>query len=107
MRTRSTVTSARGKRESRLEILSVMAVELKKSSCKMNTDIPIIQTIQAVFRIRIQSGQWNSEFGSRRAKMTRKNREKLRNFMFCVTNVLFWRMKASPVAWTSFMEAYG
>jgi hypothetical protein len=30
MRTRSTVTSASGKRESRLEILSVMAVELKK-----------------------------------------------------------------------------
>jgi hypothetical protein len=58
MRTRSTVTSASGKRESRLEILSVMAVELKKSSCKTNTDILIIQILQAVFRIRIKSGQW-------------------------------------------------
>jgi hypothetical protein len=34
MRTRSTVTSASGKRESRLEILSVMAVELKKVVAK-------------------------------------------------------------------------
>jgi hypothetical protein len=39
-------------------------------------------------RIRIRIGS-----GSRRAKMTHKNIEKLINF------------EASPVAWTSFMEA--
>ncbi len=43
--------------------------------------------------------------GSRRAKMTRKSRKKLRNFMFEMLDVLFWQLKDSFVTWTSFMEA--
>ncbi len=38
--------------------------------------------------------------------MTHKNRKKLINFISEVLDVLFWGLKASPVAWTSFMEAY-
>jgi hypothetical protein len=39
--------------------------------------------------------------------MTHKNRKKYRIFMFEVLDVLFWGLKASPVAWTSFMEVEG
>jgi hypothetical protein len=38
--------------------------------------------------------------------MTHKNRKKLINFEFFeVLEVLFGGLKASPVAWTSFMDA--
>ncbi len=37
--------------------------------------------------------------------MTHNNRKKFKNFMFQVLDVLFWGMKAFPVAWTSFKEA--
>jgi len=37
--------------------------------------------------------------GSRRAKMNQKHRKKLINFIFEVLDVLFWGLKASPVAW--------
>jgi hypothetical protein len=43
--------------------------------------------------------------GSKRAKMTHKNRKKLRNSCFEVKDVLLSGLKASPVALTSFMEA--
>jgi hypothetical protein len=41
--------------------------------------------------------------GSMRAKMTHKNIKKFRNrnFMLEVLDVLFWGLKASPVAWKS------
>jgi hypothetical protein len=39
--------------------------------------------------------------------MTHKNRKQLRNFMYEVLDVLFCGLKASPVAWTTFMEASG
>ncbi len=44
-----------------------------------------------------------SEFGSRRAKMTHKNKKKLKNFMFWSAG---W-MKAFPVAWTFFCRGVG
>jgi hypothetical protein len=59
--------------------------------------------------IRIGSGfhqvSWS---GSRRPKMTHRNKKKLRNFMFWfeVLIVLFWGLIAFSVAWTSFMDAY-
>ncbi len=56
----------------------------------------------------IRSVDSESGSGSRRAKMmTHKNR--ILNFMFWVLDVLFWGLKASPVAWTSFgfMEVKG
>jgi hypothetical protein len=37
-------------------------------------------------------------------KMTQKNIKKVINFIFEVLDVLFLGLKASPVAWTSFME---
>jgi hypothetical protein len=36
--------------------------------------------------------------------MTYKNRKKLRNYMFLNAGVLLGGLKASPVAWMSFME---
>jgi hypothetical protein len=42
---------------------------------------------------------------SMRAKITLKSRKKLRNSCFEVLDVLFSELKASSVAWTSFMEA--
>jgi hypothetical protein len=48
---------------------------------------------------------WVAGSGSRRAKMTHKNRKKYEFSCFEVLDVLFWGLKASPVAWTSFMEA--
>jgi hypothetical protein len=39
--------------------------------------------------------------------MTNKNRKKLRNFIFEVLDVLFWGLKASSVAWTSFIYVSG
>ncbi len=54
--------------------------------------------------IRIQSVS-GSGSGSRRAKMTHKNRKKVQEIScFKVLDVLFWGLKASSVAWTSFME---
>jgi hypothetical protein len=41
--------------------------------------------------------------GSRKAKMTHKNRKKVNKFQ--VLDVIFWRRKGSPVAWTFFVEA--
>jgi hypothetical protein len=43
--------------------------------------------------------------GSRRAKITNKKRKKFKNLFFEFIDVLFWGLKASPVAWTSFTEA--
>ncbi len=43
----------------------------------------------------LQSGS-----GSRRAKKTHKHRKKLINSFFEVLDILFWGLKASPVAWT-------
>ncbi len=48
---------------------------------------------------------WSAGSGSRRAKITYKNRKKLKNFKFEVLNVLFWGLKASTVAGTSFYES--
>ncbi len=45
---------------------------------------------------------WEYGSGSRRAKMTNKSEE---NSSFGALDVLFSGRKASPVAWTSFMEA--
>jgi hypothetical protein len=42
---------------------------------------------------------------SRKAKMTHKNRKSKEISCFEVLDVLFSGLKASPVAWTSFMEA--
>ncbi len=43
--------------------------------------------------------------GSRRAKMTQKIEKTTEFSSFEVLHVLFWGLKASPVAWASFMEA--
>jgi hypothetical protein len=44
--------------------------------------------------------------GSKRVKMTYKNRKKLRNFMFfCAGCSLFLWVEGFPVAWKFFMEA--
>jgi hypothetical protein len=43
-------------------------------------------------------------FGSRRAKITHKNQKNQKSFLE-VLDVLFRGLKASLVAWTSFMEA--
>jgi hypothetical protein len=40
-----------------------------------------------------------------RATVTHKNRKRYKNFIFEVLDVLFWGLKASPVASTSFKEA--
>jgi hypothetical protein len=54
--------------------------------------------------IRIQSGHWIRRSGSRRAKTTNKKIEKVKKkSCFEVLIVLF--LKASPVAWMSFMKA--
>jgi hypothetical protein len=57
--------------------------------------------------IRLESGQWigcsEPGSGSRRAKMTHKNIYK--KLSFEVLDVFFGGLKASSVAWTSFMEA--
>jgi hypothetical protein len=42
--------------------------------------------------------------GSRRTKITQKKGKREENFQFWLLDVLFWGLKASPVAWTSFME---
>jgi hypothetical protein len=49
----------------------------------------------------------DSESGSRRAKMTHKNRKKLRNCMFESAGCSLLRAEAffCTVAWTSFVEA--
>jgi hypothetical protein len=47
----------------------------------------------------------NCGSGSRRAKMTQKNRKKDRIFIFWSAGCSLWGLKASPVAWASFMEA--
>jgi hypothetical protein len=67
------------------------------------------QNFSQVFRIRIPIG---SDFdqvsgsGSRRAKITRKNIKKLRNFMCGSAGCSLLMAEGSLVAWTSFMEAY-
>ncbi len=79
------MTSASGKRESRLEILSVMAVELKKSLQNEYGYIyytNITSSVSDPDSIRSVDPDPDSEFGSRRANMPHKNREKLRIFMF-------------------------
>ncbi len=50
---------------------------------------------------------FNGVPGSRRAKSTHKNRKKLINFIFWIwsTGHSLLGLKASPAAWTSFMEA--
>jgi hypothetical protein len=48
---------------------------------------------------------FESRSESKRAKMTHKNRKKLRNFMFWSAGCSLLRAKASPVARLSFMEA--
>jgi len=45
--------------------------------------------------------------GSRRAKKFNKNRKRTEFSCFEVLDVLFSGLKASPVAWPSFMEAQG
>jgi hypothetical protein len=40
-----------------------------------------------------------------RATVNHKNRKRYKNFIFEVLDVLFWGLKASPVALTSFKEA--
>ncbi len=45
--------------------------------------------------------------GSRRAKMTHKNRKKLKNFIFKCWMFSFEGCILLPVAWTSFKEAKG
>jgi hypothetical protein len=47
----------------------------------------------------------NCGSGSRRAKMTHKNRKSTEFSCFEVLDVLFRGLKASPLAWASFMEA--
>jgi hypothetical protein len=47
----------------------------------------------------------NCGSGSRRAKMTHKKRKSTEFSCFEVLDVLFWGLKASSVAWASFMEA--
>ncbi len=51
------------------------------------------------------SGVPGSRSGSRRAKMTYKNRKKVLNYIFGMLDVLL--VKVSPVAWESFMKAQG
>ncbi len=55
----------------------------------------------------VRSVDPDSESGSesKRAKMTHKSRNFLENSCFEVLDVLFWGLKASSVAWKSFMEA--
>jgi hypothetical protein len=48
-----------------------------------------------------------SASGSRRAKITHKNIKSTEFSCFEVLDVLFRGLKASPVAWASFMEAQG
>ncbi len=50
---------------------------------------------------------WVPGSGSRRAKMTHKNRKSTEFSCFEVLDVLFGGLKAFPVAWASFMEAQG
>jgi len=62
----------------------------------------------AVLWIRIRigfglNGVPGSGSGSRRAKMTHTNRKSSQISFFEVLNVFFWGMKASFVAWTSFI----
>ncbi len=71
----------------------------------------LFQHSPAVLRIRIRTDPhsfWSAGSGSavgiriRRAKINHKSEE---NSSLEVLDVLFWGMKTSPVAWTSFMEA--
>jgi hypothetical protein len=54
----------------------------------------------------MRSADPDSEFrsGYRRAKMTHKKRKSLEILCFEVLDVFFSGLKASSVAWTSFME---
>jgi hypothetical protein len=48
---------------------------------------------------------FGSRSGLRRAKMTHTNRKRFRNILcFEGLDVLFYGLKASPVAWTAVME---
>jgi hypothetical protein len=49
----------------------------------------------------------DSGSGSRRAKMSHKSRKDLEIACFEVLDVLFGWLKASSVAWTSFLETSG
>jgi hypothetical protein len=65
-----------------------------------------IQTIQAGLGTRIHLSFAGSGSGSRRVKMTHKNRGKSKEFScFEVLDVLFRGLNASPVAWGPLGEA--
>ncbi len=49
---------------------------------------------------------WGDVSGSRRTKMTHNNRKSTEFSCFEVLDALFWGLKASPVAWASFMEKW-
>ncbi len=55
-------------------------------------------------RIRIQSGQW-IRIRIKEGKINHKNRKKVRKFHVMKCWMFFRGLKASPEAWTSFMEA--
>ncbi len=57
--------------------------------------------------IRIQSGQWIPDPDPGGQKWPTKIEKNYEISYFEVLNVLFWGLKASPVAWTSFVDAKG
>jgi hypothetical protein len=66
-----------------------------------------VHAFLAVFHIRIQieSGQWIQIRDPGGKKWTTKIEKSSEISCFEVLDVLFWGLKASPVAWTSFLKA--
>ncbi len=66
---------------------------------------------KAVFRIRVLSGQCirirNPDPDPGGQKWPTKIGKNLESSCLEVLDVLFWGLKSSPVAWTSFTEAHG